>query len=86
MYQLPHRSLAISGSPYFEATESTKFESWEIECKRLLVERVDLFKEERVLERLSEADGNTSEENDMGRLSGPTKASSDPVADNIAPW
>lgn len=37
-----------------------------MECRRLLVERVERFKEERVLEKLCEAEGRSREENKVG--------------------
>ncbi len=52
MYQLPHRSLAITGLPYATATRWAKAASCRIDCRRFWMDRVERLSCPRVLEKL----------------------------------
>lgn len=52
---------------YFEATSWTKRESWCIECRRFVEDRVERLREESVLEKLWEADGRIREFVEVGK-------------------
>jgi hypothetical protein len=52
MYQLPHLSFAMSGSPYASATRHTNSASSEMELSRLETDSVLLFRDARVEEKL----------------------------------
>ena len=67
MYQLPQRSFATSGKLRVRATSWTKTASWWMDCKRLLVESVERFRDERVLERFCEAVGKMREDIELGK-------------------
>lgn len=58
MYQLPHLSFAINGSPYASATRHTNFASSEMELRRLEMESVLLLRDARVEEKLVASSGN----------------------------
>jgi len=66
MYQLPHRSLATSGRPQLELTLWTKTESWWIERSRLVIDRVELLREDNILEKFCEAAGSTRDDVEVG--------------------
>ena len=70
IYQLPHRSFAIRGNPWLEATFWTKPESCTIEFSLLLVESVERLSAVSVREGFCEARGRRRDEVEVGRDEG----------------
>lgn len=62
MYQLPHLSLATSGKSYVCATRRTNSASEAMECRRLVMERLERLSWFRVLEMEVEAEGKMRED------------------------